>query len=36
MAIVPPNIYPQAVWDELLKQGKLKRGGYGTYELVEE
>ena len=35
VAISPPNQFPQAVWDELVKQGKLKRGGGGTYELVE-
>lgn len=35
VAIVPPNQFPQAVWDELVKQGKLKRAGYGTYELGE-
>jgi hypothetical protein len=34
-AIVPPSQYPQAVWDELVKQGKLKYAGHGTYELVE-
>ncbi len=36
VAIVPPNQYPAAVWDELVKQGKLKKMGGGTYELVEE
>ena len=36
MAIAPPNQFPQAVWDELVKQGKLKKGGQGTYELVPE
>jgi hypothetical protein len=36
VAITPPNQYPQAVWDELVKQGKLKKGGAGTYELVQE
>ena len=35
VAIVPPNQFPQAVWDELVKQGKLKYAGYGTYELLE-
>ncbi len=35
VAITPPNDYAQAVWDELVRQGKLKRGGRGTYELVE-
>jgi len=35
VAIMPPNQFPQAVWDELVKQGKLKKAGGGTYELVE-
>jgi hypothetical protein len=35
VAITPPREYPQAVWDELVKQGKLKKAGGGTYELVE-
>jgi hypothetical protein len=35
VAIEPPNQFPQAVWDELVKQGKLKKAGHGTYELVE-
>jgi hypothetical protein len=35
VAITPPNQYPQSVWDELVKQGKLKHAGKGTYELVE-
>jgi hypothetical protein len=36
VAIVPPNQFPQEVWEELVKQGKLKRAGGGTYELVPE
>ena len=35
-AIMPPNQFPPAVWDELVKQGKLKKAGGGMYELVEE
>jgi len=34
-AIMPPNQFPQAVWDELVRQGKLKRAGGGTFELLE-
>ena len=30
-AITPPDQYPRAVWEELVKQGKLKRGGQGMY-----
>jgi hypothetical protein len=36
VAITPPTQYPQAVWDELVRQGKLRRAGYGTYELTDE
>ncbi len=36
VAIMPPNQYSPAVWDELVKQGKLKKVGGGTLELVEE
>ncbi len=35
VAIVPPNQFSDAVWDELVRQGKLKRAGHGMYELVE-
>src|SRR5262249_35380711 len=34
--IVPPTDYPQAVWDELVRQGKLKKLGGGMYGLAEE
>ncbi len=36
VAITPPSQFPPAVWDELVRQGKLRKGGHGTYELVEE
>jgi hypothetical protein len=36
VAITPPNQFPQAVWDELVRQGKLKKAGGGMYELVAE
>jgi hypothetical protein len=36
VAIQPPNQFPQAIWDELVRQGKLKNAGHGTYELGEE
>ena len=36
VAITPPQQFPKAVWDELVKQGKLKHAGQGTYELAEE
>jgi hypothetical protein len=36
VAISPPLDFPEAVWEELVRQGKLKKGGRGTYELVEQ
>jgi hypothetical protein len=36
VAVMPPHQFPQAVWDELVRQGKLKKAGGGTYELVRE
>jgi hypothetical protein len=35
VAIVPPTQFPAAVWEELVKQGKLKKAGHGTLELGE-
>jgi hypothetical protein len=35
VAITPPDQFPQSVWDELVRQGKLRRAGHGMYELVE-
>jgi hypothetical protein len=35
VAIKPPDQFSKAVWQELAKQGKLKRGGGGLYSLVE-
>jgi hypothetical protein len=32
-AIEPPNQFPRAVWDELVRQGKLKTMDEGLYEL---
>ncbi|MBK9128934.1 MAG: hypothetical protein IPM13_14205 [Phycisphaerales bacterium] len=36
VAIVPPSQFPQAIWDELVRQGKLRRAGQGLYELADE
>lgn len=36
VAIAPPNRYPQAVWDELVRQGKLRRAGHGLYQLPDQ
>ncbi len=33
VAITPPDQYPATVWEELARQGKLKRAGSGLYEL---
>jgi hypothetical protein len=33
VAIVPPDQYPPAIWEELVRQGKLKRSGGGMYEM---
>lgn len=35
VAIQPPTGHSQATWDELVKQGKLKKAGHGMYELGE-
>jgi hypothetical protein len=35
VAIMPPDQFPQAVWDELARQGKIKRVGNRQYELVQ-
>ncbi len=32
--ITAPNQYPRAVWEELVKQGKLKDAGHGTYSIA--
>lgn len=36
VAVTPPNQFPPEVWAELVRQGKLKKAGGGTYELVGE
>jgi hypothetical protein len=35
-AIVPPNEWPDAVWQELVRQGKLRYIGHRFYELVKQ
>jgi hypothetical protein len=35
VAITPPNQFPPAVWEELVAQGKLRKAGYGMFELVD-
>jgi hypothetical protein len=34
VAIRPPGKYPQEVWDELVRLGRLKEAGPGQYELA--
>jgi hypothetical protein len=36
VAISPPNQFPQEVWDELVRQGKLVNKGNGMYGLIED
>ena len=36
VAISPPNQFPRSIWDELVKQGRLKYVGHGLYEVVEK
>jgi hypothetical protein len=36
VAIEPPLDFDRRIWDELVKQGKLKATKHGMYELVEE
>jgi len=35
-AIIPPNEWPEPVWQELVSQGKLKYLGHGFYELAKQ
>jgi len=35
VAIMPPNQYPRAVWEQLASEGKIKHTGGGFYSLVE-
>lgn len=35
VAITPPQDFPPEVWNELVKQGKLKHVGHGMYEMIE-
>ena len=35
VAIQPPDQFRKEIWEELAKQGKLKRAGNGMYSLVQ-
>ena len=34
-AVVPPREWPESVWQELVRQGKLRYIGHGLYELAK-
>jgi len=34
-AVVPPREWPESVWEELVRQGKLRYIGHGLYELAK-
>ncbi len=36
VAIMPPRQYPVEVWQELVRQGRLKDTGSGFYELMDD
>ena len=36
VSVMPPNQYPRAIWDELVRQGKLRAGSHGFYQLPTE
>jgi hypothetical protein len=36
VAVAPPMQFPRAIWDELVRQGKLRSAGQGLYELASE
>ena|SRR5260221_532716 len=35
VAITPPSQFPREIWEELVKQGKMKYDGYGLYQVVD-
>lgn len=35
VSIIPPRQYPKAVWDELVRLGRLKYVGQGLYEIAD-
>ncbi len=36
IAIVPPSDWPESVWQELVRQGRLRYIGHGCYELTKQ
>ncbi len=35
VAIMPPHQYPDAIWQELIRRGRLKDAGNGFYEIAD-
>ena len=35
VAVMPPNQYRKAIWDELVARGRLKYAGQGLYQLAD-
>ena len=35
VGIRPPGEFPREIWEELVKEGRLKSEGQGTYSIVE-
>jgi hypothetical protein len=35
VGITPPNLYPREVWDEPVRQGRLRKSRDGLYEMTE-
>ena len=36
VGIAPPDQYPQSIWDELERQGKLRKIEQGLYEMIQQ
>jgi len=36
VSITPPNQYPEEIWEELVRQGRLKRTSSGQYSLIQQ
>ena len=36
LAVAPPSQFPRAIWDELVRQGRLRSAGHGLYQLAGE
>jgi hypothetical protein len=36
VAVPAPNQFPRELWEELVRQGRLRSAGHGLYELITE